>query len=57
MPTFGDFGYYFAIDVLKISKEFLCIVPVLGSVFCVLNPLLYQKLFSRAEYRTLFLIA
>lgn len=54
MPTFNDFGYYFSIDILKISKEFLCIVPIFGSVFVILNPILYQKVFSKLEFTTLF---
>ena len=54
MPTFNDFGYYFAIDVLHISKEFLCVVPIFCSVFVIFNPLLYQKIWSKLEFTTLF---
>ena len=57
MPTFNDFNYYFCIDQLGISKEFFCIIPIFASFFCIFNPVMYQKVFSKYEYSTLFMTA
>jgi len=57
MPTFHDFEYYFALDVLGLAKSTLSFVPMFASVFIILNPILYVKVYSKMEYRSLFLLA
>ena len=55
MPTFVDFNYYFAIEVLKISKFTIGFATVLMGIMIVVGPIFYQKYLRDSEFRSLFM--
>lgn len=57
MPQFSEFDYYFAIDVLKISKSTIGLQVLYVGVFIFLMPLIYQKFFNQSEYCNFFLVS
>lgn len=57
MPTFPDFDYFFAIDVLHISKFTLSLSSIFGCIFVFIWPSLYQKYFKDKEYSSMFYMA
>ena len=57
MPAFPDFDYFFAIDILKISKFTLSLSGIIGCVFTLLWPSIYQKFLRDSEYSNMFCIS
>lgn len=57
MPSFNNFLYYFAIDVLEITKFEMGISTSLVGVVIVSFPLIYQRYFKDSEYRNLFFVS
>lgn len=57
MPTFAEFSYIFALDVLKLSKLFIGLSYILGSLVVLAVPILYNKFMEGREYRFNFLFS
>ena len=53
VPSFGDVGYYFTLNVLKFSKFTFSLLSLLGYVTLFLGTLLYNKYFKDYEIRSL----
>ena len=56
VPNFGSFGYYFMLDVVKISKFTYSMLTVLGFVCLFCGTLIYKKYFMEKEYRNLIMM-
>ena len=57
MPQFSEFDYYFAIDILKISKSTISLQILYVGIIIILLPLVYQRYFNKSEYYNFFLIS
>lgn len=53
VPSFGSFGYYFMLDVVKISKFTIAMLGVIGYICLMIGSSLYHQFFSRTEFRKL----
>lgn len=53
MPSFGTFGYYFMLDVVKISKFTIAMLSVIGYICLMIGSSIYHKCFSKREFRQL----
>ena len=56
VPSFGSFGYYFMLDVVKISKFTYSMLTVLGFFCLFLGTLIYKRFFMEKEYRNLIMM-
>lgn len=56
-PDFGNFGYYFALDVMHISKVFIGLSAASAGLFLILGPIFFQKYFRNTNYKKLFTLA
>lgn len=56
-PSFADFNYYFAIEIMKITKGEIGLGSSLIGVMAVIGPIFYQKFLHNSEYRNLFLVS
>lgn len=56
MPMFGEYDYYFATDVLKISLFMIAIVPMFIGILISVFPSIYRIYLIKVEYRNLFMI-
>jgi hypothetical protein len=54
MPDFGDFTYYFALDVLGISKFTMGMSTIIAGLAVFLAPVLYQKYCRNTQFPKLF---
>ena len=54
MPSFMDFDYYFAIDILGIKASLISLQFVWSSIFMIIVPLTYVIKFRDTEFRTIF---
>ena len=45
VPSFGSFGYYFMLDVVKISKFTYSMLTVLGFFCLFIGTMIYKKYF------------
>jgi len=52
-PSFGSFGYYFMLDVVKISKFTIAMLGVIGFACVIAGSLLFNYCFKNSEIRTL----
>ena len=57
MPQFTDFDYFFALDVLGISKSFMSLQIIWAFVSILFLPVLIFTVFKDMEYAKMFLIA
>ena len=57
MPTFTDFDYYFALDVLGISKGFIGLQFIFLGVGILIMAPLYATYLANSEYKTMFFIS
>lgn len=55
MPSFYDFDYYFAIDVLEIPASWLSLQFIWAAMFILIVPSVYVSKFKDTEYRRLFM--
>lgn len=55
IPSFGSFGYYFMLDIVKISKFTIAMLGVLGFFCLLIGSSLYKVWFNKQEFRTLYL--
>lgn len=53
VPSFGSFGYYFMLDVVKISKFTIAMLGVIGYICLMIGSSLYHQFFSKTEFRKL----
>lgn len=53
IPSFGSFGYYFMLDIVHISKFTIAMLGVLGYICLMIGSSIYQKYFTRSEFRML----
>ena len=56
MPSFGSFGYYFMLDVVKVSKFTYSMLTVLGFFCLFIGTLVYKRWFREKEYRNLIMM-
>jgi len=56
VPSFGSFGYYFMLDVVKISKFTYSMLTVLGFMCLFIGTMIYRKYFTEKEYRNLIMM-
>ena len=56
VPNFGSFGYYFMLDVVKISKFAYSMLTVLGFFCLFIGTLIYKRYFRDKEYRNLIMM-
>ena len=56
VPSFSSFGYYFMLDVIKLSKFTYSMLTVLGFVCLFIGTSLYKAYFKEFEYRNLIVI-
>ncbi len=54
VPSFGTFGYYFMLDVVKLSKFTIAMLSVLGYVCLLIGSALFTTFFSTLEIRRLY---
>ena len=54
MPDFGDFTYYFALDVLGLSKFTLGMSTLIAGVAVILGPIAYQHYCHSTQFPKLF---
>lgn len=47
IPSFGTFGYYFMLDVVKLSKFTIALLNVLGYVSLMLGSALFNSVFNK----------
>lgn len=52
-PDFGDFGYYFMMNVCQISKFQYSLMGVIGQITGILGTMYYEKNLKDIEVRTL----
>lgn len=57
IPSFSSFGYYFMIDIVKLSKLTIAMLNVLGFVCLLIGSALYSSLFATWEIRRLFALS
>ena len=57
MPDFGEFNYFFVLDVLKISKFDYSLSTVVSSAMAIATPVIFQRLLTTTPYRFLFFYA
>jgi len=57
VPSFGDFNYYFIIEVLQISKFVLSLLAIVGFVTLLIGIAIYSKYLEDKETRTLIKFA
>jgi hypothetical protein len=57
MPSFPDFEYFFAVDVLELSIFAINISTVLGCIGIFVLPLVFQKYLIDKEYRVSFFLS
>lgn len=55
VPSFGSFGYYFMMDVVKVSKFAYSMLSVLGFCCLLVGTQLFKTYFKDYEPRTLIL--
>jgi len=55
MPDFGDFIYFFAIDVMKITLFQIGLSTVVVGVLVIGCPILYQVYLQKTDYQKLFI--
>ena len=53
VPSFGSFGYYFLLDVVKISKFTYSMLTVVGFFCLFAGTQVFRKFFGGYEYRNL----
>lgn len=53
IPSFGTFGYYFMLDVVKLSKFTIALLNVLGYISLLLGSILFNACLKKKEYSTL----
>jgi hypothetical protein len=53
-PSFPDFGYYYSIEELKITKLEISLSTSLVGVLVIIFPALFQKYLRSASFRKLF---
>lgn len=53
-PTFGDFTYFFLLDVVGLSKVVFVVLVLISSVCSIFGVMLYEKFLKREEIRWLF---
>ena len=56
VPSFSSFGYYFMLNVIKLSKFTYSMLTVLGFVGLLIGTQLFNKYLKEMEYRKLFII-
>ena len=56
MPTFSSFSYYFLLDEVQLSKFMYSMLTLVAYVCLMAGSLMYNKFFSKSEYRKLILI-
>ena len=56
VPSFSSFGYYFMMDVAKVSQFNYSMLGLVGFVCLFFGTWLFQKYFKHYEMRTLLLI-
>ena len=56
VPSFGGFGYYFMLDVVKISKFTYSMLTVLGFFCLAVGTLVYKNYMRDKEYRNLIMM-
>ena len=56
VPSFGSFGYYFMLDVVKISKFTYSMLTVLGFFCLFVGTLIYKRFFMEKEYKNLIMM-
>lgn len=56
VPSFGSFGYYFMLDVVKISKFSYSMLTVLGFACLFIGTQIYNRFFIGKEYRNLIMM-
>ena len=55
VPSFGSFGYYFMLDVVKISKFTYSMLTVLGFFCLFIGTMIYKKWFKDKEFKGLIM--
>ena len=56
VPSFGSFGYYFMLDVVKVSKFTYAMLTVLGFLCLLIGSVLYKRYLQDREYRNLIMM-
>ena len=56
VPSFGSFGYYFMLDVVKISKFTYSMLTVLGFFCLFIGTLIYKRYFMEKEPKNLIMM-
>ena len=56
VPNFGSFGYYFMLDVVKISKFTYSMLTVLGFFCLLIGTAIYKRYMRDKEYKYLIMM-
>jgi Na+/melibiose symporter-like transporter len=54
-PSFGDFSYFFLMNVIGISKFMFAMITLIGSVCGVIGVLIYTAFLREVEVRTIIM--
>jgi len=57
VPSFGTFGYYFMLDVVKLSKFTIAMLSVIGYVCLLIGSALFTTFFANMEIRRLYCLS
>lgn len=55
-PSFGDFSYFFLMNVIGISKFAYAMLTLIGQVCQIIGVLVYEKLLKHMEVRSVIFL-
>ena len=57
VPSFGTFGYFFMLDVVKFSKFTIAMLSFVGYICLMIGSAMYTKFFANKGIHKLFVIS
>ena len=55
-PSFGDYSYYFMMDVIGVSKFMFAIIALVGQLCAVIGVIIYERFLKHWEVRNVLLL-
>ena len=54
-PAFGDYSYFFMMNIIGVSKFMFAIITLIGSICSIIGVLIYNIFLKNSEVRTILL--
>jgi Na+/melibiose symporter-like transporter len=54
-PTFGDYSYFFLMNIIGVSKFMFAMITLIGSICSIVGVLLYEAFLKTTEVRTILI--